>query len=172
MEGKLLETFVTSSVLIVAVLILRRLCRGKISLCLQYGIWLIVAVKLLLVPAPFWGSSFSVMNLIKTDTQEAPAGRNLEKIPGTDTNSETAYIFYDSVGSDRDAGKADTEGAEIYSGRAVGKISEPSIRRKRGIPVYGEWIRGDGRLFQWLFEGGSVLVIYECVFIDRLDVFS
>lgn len=110
MEGKLLETFVTSSVLIVAVLILRRLCRGKISLCLQYGIWLIVAVKLLLVPAPFWGSSFSVMNLIKTDTQEAPAGRNLEKIPGTDTNSETAYIFYDSVGSDRDAGKADTEG--------------------------------------------------------------
>lgn len=60
----MIEAFLTSSVLILAVLVLRRLCRGKISLCLQYGIWLLVAVKLLLVPVPFWESPFSILNLI------------------------------------------------------------------------------------------------------------
>lgn len=111
---KLLEAFITSSVLIVAVLILRRLCRGKINLCLQYGIWLIVAVKLLLVPVPFWESPFSIMNLIKTDVQGTLSGQNIGQMPGTDTNTESVYIRNDSTGAPADAVKKGEERVTHY----------------------------------------------------------
>lgn len=102
MGMKVLEGFLTSSVLIVVVLILRRLCRGKISLCLQYGIWLIVAVKLLLVPVPFWESPFSIMNLVGMGAETSLAAES--GIPGTDTNTESTYVF------------AEPEEARIYTG--------------------------------------------------------
>ena len=105
MGMRVIEAFLTSSVLIAVVLVLRRLCRGKISLCLQYGIWLVVAVKLLLVPVPFLQSPFSVMNLIKTDTGTVLASENAGSgVPGTDTNTETTYI------------PGDSEEARIYLG--------------------------------------------------------
>lgn len=95
MGMKVLEGFLTSSVLIVVVLILRRLCRGKISLCLQYGIWLIVAVKLLLVPVPFWESPFSIMNLVGMEAETSLSAENAAEsgVPGTDTNTESTYVF-------------------------------------------------------------------------------
>lgn len=95
MGMKVLEGFLTSSVLIVVVLILRRLCRGKISLCLQYGIWLIVAVKLLLVPVPFWESPFSIMNLVGMGAETSLSAENAAEsgVPGTDTNTESTYVF-------------------------------------------------------------------------------
>lgn len=111
MGMRILEAFLTSSVLIVVVLILRKLCRGKISLCLQYGIWLIVAVKLLLVPIPFLESPFSIMNLIDINTETANVETiNAEPInaesmaryegggavPGIDFNTETTYILNDT----------------------------------------------------------------------------
>lgn len=101
---KLIEAFLTSSILIVVILILRKLCRGKISLCLQYGIWLIVAVKLLLVPIPFLKSPFSVLNLINingitdVDTINAETIEQSESggtVPGTDSNTETTYVYND-----------------------------------------------------------------------------
>jgi len=92
---RVIEAFLTSSVLILIVLILRKLCRGKISLCLQYGIWLIVAVKLLLVPAPFLNSPFSILNLINVNTETIKESESMGWVPGTDTNTETTYIFND-----------------------------------------------------------------------------
>lgn len=89
----MIEAFLTSSVLILAVLVLRRLCRGKISLCLQYGIWLLVAVKLLLVPVPFWESPFSILNLISVESGGVEERENLGMVPGTDTNTETTYVY-------------------------------------------------------------------------------
>ena len=44
------ETIITSSILIICIILLRQLCKGKISACLQYALWLIVAVRLI-VPA-------------------------------------------------------------------------------------------------------------------------
>lgn len=111
MGMRILEAFLTSSVLIVVVLILRKLCRGKISLCMQYGIWLIVAVKLLLVPIPFLESPFSVMNLIDINTgttnvetinAEPVNAESMRKyegggaVPGIDFNTETTYILNDT----------------------------------------------------------------------------
>lgn len=55
------EWFITSSVLILIVLLLRTLLKGKISLRLQYGLWALVLVRLLL-PISLPASEFSVMN--------------------------------------------------------------------------------------------------------------
>ena len=50
------EILVTSSVLILVIVLLRRLLRGRIAPCLQYGLWLLVVLRLLipgsLFPAP------------------------------------------------------------------------------------------------------------------------
>lgn len=49
----LLQWFVTSSVLILAVLILRRLLGGRISPRVQYALWAVVLVRLLVPVSPF-----------------------------------------------------------------------------------------------------------------------
>lgn len=58
----MLEIMITSSVLILALVLFRRLCWGKISRRLQYGLWILVLVRLL-VPAQFLTSPFSIMNI-------------------------------------------------------------------------------------------------------------
>ena len=63
------EAIITSSILIICIILLRRLFRGKISAGMQYALWLIVALRLI-VPAvtvvfpnllPEW--DFSIMNV-------------------------------------------------------------------------------------------------------------
>ena len=54
------EWIVTSSVLILAVLVLRFALRGRISLRLQYALWALVLLRLL-IPVSFFSSPVSVM---------------------------------------------------------------------------------------------------------------
>lgn len=56
---------ISSSVLILGILVLRRLLRGRISLRLQYALWLVVLVRLL-CPVNFFESSFSVQNAVES----------------------------------------------------------------------------------------------------------
>lgn len=58
----MINWIISSSILILAIILLRYIFRGKISLRLQYGLWLLVAVRLL-VPFNFGASSLSVENL-------------------------------------------------------------------------------------------------------------
>lgn len=73
------EAIITSAVLILCIVLLRRLCKGKISAGLQYALWLIVAVRLAIpcaaavFPEILPVSRFSFMKL--ADTIEA-AGQN------------------------------------------------------------------------------------------------
>lgn len=55
------EWAITSSVLILVVLVLRRCLKGKISLRLQYGLWALVLVRLL-IPISFGHTGLSVLN--------------------------------------------------------------------------------------------------------------
>ena len=61
----MIEWAITSSVLILVVLTLRRLLMGKISLQLQYGLWTLVLVRLL-VPVSVGGTAVSILNAVKT----------------------------------------------------------------------------------------------------------
>ena len=58
----MIEWAMTSSVLILVVLVLRRVWMGQISLRLQYGLWALVLVRLLL-PINFGETGWSVLNL-------------------------------------------------------------------------------------------------------------
>lgn len=64
----MIEWAVTSSVLILVVLILRRLLMGRISLRLQYGLWALVLVRLL-VPVNFGSTEWSVLNVMAAFSQ-------------------------------------------------------------------------------------------------------
>ncbi len=63
------ETIITSSVLILCITLLRKLCKGRISACLQYALWLIVAVRLIIpgiavvFPNILPKSDLSIMNV-------------------------------------------------------------------------------------------------------------
>lgn len=56
------DIFITSSILILAILLIRFLVKGKINPCIQYALWLLVVIRLVL-PVPLWNSRFSIMNL-------------------------------------------------------------------------------------------------------------
>lgn len=59
----MIEWIVSSAVLIVVVSLVRQLLKGKISLRLQYALWAIVLVRLL-VPITFGESKISVLNVL------------------------------------------------------------------------------------------------------------
>lgn len=80
MMAAVFEILVTSSVLIVGIFGLRKLTMGKISMRLRYGLWLLVAARLLM-PLSLGTSPVSVMNLFQDILQESAmqggAGREL-----------------------------------------------------------------------------------------------
>jgi len=74
------EWIVSSSVLIVVVILLRFILRGKISLRLQYALWALVLVRLL-VPVSLGTSAMSVENLARRAAETEPAEY---VVPGVD----------------------------------------------------------------------------------------
>ena len=60
----------SSSVLIVAIILLRQIWRGKISLRCQYALWLLVAMRLI-IPIQMGESIFSIENLINEMKEQA-----------------------------------------------------------------------------------------------------
>lgn len=64
----MIQIIISSSVLILVLVALRKLLRGKISLRLQYALWLIVAVRLL-VPVQFGTVSFSLSSISEKPEQ-------------------------------------------------------------------------------------------------------
>ena len=79
------EVLLTSSVLILVLAALRRIMRGRISLRLQYALWLLVAVRLL-VPVQLGHSPISVLNL--TGGAERPAVQTVQ--PGVPDPEEAS----------------------------------------------------------------------------------
>ncbi|MDD4798843.1 MAG: M56 family metallopeptidase [Clostridia bacterium] len=75
----MIDWIVSSSVLIAVIIALRYLLKGKISLWLQYALWGLVLVRLL-IPFSVGGSSFSVMNTV----EQASVVQDVEIIKNVD----------------------------------------------------------------------------------------
>ena len=60
----MIEHFITSTVLILCILLIRMLFGNQMSQRLKYGLWLLVAVKLL-VPLPLYETDYSIMNVVQ-----------------------------------------------------------------------------------------------------------
>ena len=71
----MIEWVVSSCILILAVIALRYLLRGRISLRLQYALWLLVLARLLL-PVSFGSTDISVMSVVA----RAPGVQAAERI--------------------------------------------------------------------------------------------
>ena len=76
----MIEWVVSSCILILAVIALRYLLRGRISLQLQYALWLLVLARLLL-PVSFGSTDISVMSVV----EKAPAVQAVESVREVDT---------------------------------------------------------------------------------------
>ncbi len=74
----MVEWFITSSILITIVIAMRYILRGKISLRLQYALWALVLVRLL-VPVSFGSTSFSVMSMVEKTAMYTSAEQYLNK---------------------------------------------------------------------------------------------
>lgn len=64
------DIIITSSVLILAILLIRYLVKGKVHPLLQYALWLLVVVRLVL-PVSLWNSPVSVLNLFPEVQQQS-----------------------------------------------------------------------------------------------------
>jgi len=75
----MIEWIVTSSILIAVIITLRYLLKGKISLRIQYALWGLVLLRLL-IPFSIGSSGFSVMNTV----QRVPVVQDAESISNVD----------------------------------------------------------------------------------------
>ena len=60
----MIEHLITSTALILCILLIRMLFGNRMSQRLKYGLWSLVAVKLL-VPLPLYETDFSIMNVVQ-----------------------------------------------------------------------------------------------------------
>lgn len=84
----MLEWFVSSAVLTAALIALRALLRGRLSPKLQYTLWLLALVRLL-VPVSIGKTAVSVGNLLP---QAAPAVRTTQPAQTADAQSSPARL--------------------------------------------------------------------------------
>ena len=72
------EWIISSSVLITAVLILRRVLRGKLSPGIQYALWAIVLIRLLM-PFSLFSSDLSIHN-VQEQVSKRPEVQQIQQV--------------------------------------------------------------------------------------------
>lgn len=97
------EWIISSSVLVLLVIVLRFALRGKISLRLQYALWLVVLVRLLM-PVSLADSSFSVAGLLQMNRTLELSDIYLWYGEEADSNGAGEYLP-DSEGNGAQAGQ-------------------------------------------------------------------
>lgn len=85
----MIEMMVTSSVLILAILLLRKVTQGRISMRFRYALWLAVALRLIL-PISIGSSVLSVMNLV-------PLGLGERLVQGRVSEQETEFYLMEET---------------------------------------------------------------------------
>lgn len=85
------ELIITSSVLILIIILMRHFLKGKISLRLQYALWALVLLRLL-VPLNLFSSPVSIMNFIPINGEDIEALTvNRQTVGSVTTDGDTAY---------------------------------------------------------------------------------
>ena len=67
----MIEWIVSSSALLAVLIVLRHILKGKISLRLQYALWGLALLRLL-VPVSFGSTSISVQNALPVEAKSIP----------------------------------------------------------------------------------------------------
>ncbi|MBQ6431373.1 MAG: M56 family metallopeptidase [Oscillospiraceae bacterium] len=104
----MLEWIISSTALTLIVILLRAVLKGKMSLRLQYALWALVLVRLL-VPLSFGSTELSVQNVIDRPAVEAPqtAYPAESRTPISANNNESpAYNPQDPYAEDQNVGQS------------------------------------------------------------------
>lgn len=142
---------VTSSILIVVIILLRALFVRKISMRLQYGLWLFVAVKLLVCPVPYLESSLSVQNLPgpwETMMQQRVHGAGNE-------NGENGIGSMQTDLSDRQKGS----GADIAEAGQADRVMDEVLTGKSGKQAGVNGSAGQKERIIWTETGRIFAVV-------------
>ena len=115
----MIDFFLTSSILIAAILLISRLSEKRISPCIRYALWLLAAVKLL-VPLPEFESNISILNLTN-EIQEQGVSYIFADYPDIEeSGNENKMPAHLQEEKERNAGK-DT-GIQIDAAKICGTI--------------------------------------------------
>jgi len=173
----MLEWMISASVLILMVMLCRKLLKGKISCRVQYSLWLLVAVRLLVPLSPL-ESALSIANLLPEswtgqETREIPAGNGIgaprraqprqdgifrrEKAP--DTLAPEAAASAISTSSQPSAGGY-PDGKDVFGKKTdsllendiLGETAEAKTERIIGVV----WLTGSCLLALWLMGVNGV----------------
>lgn len=132
----MMEWILSCSVLILIVLALRKLLQGKITLRLQYALWGLVLVRLL-VPGSFFSSSISVQNW----TRESEAVQFVQEVGNIDLPSQSyASAYEQTVMAYEDRGvDVDSVAEEALEYEAMGRMISGVTLKEAALVV---WLAG------------------------------
>ena len=136
----MVEWILSSSVLILVVIALRFALRRKLSLRLQYALWLLVLVRLL-VPVSFGSNPYSVASAVEQRTAPEPAA--VITLPA----EQPALERTESPAVPAEAGA--TESSRLIAGDQAGPsapITEPNVTNFRSA-------------LPWLWAGGTLALL-------------
>lgn len=167
----MLEIIITSSLLIIALIILRSLWRNKISRRLQYALWFLVALRLL-VPVATFGNPLNVMNVLKS-VAEKTEGESLPKY----SSAKPGSVVYNKSWMESDEkdmqgtvdltdNSAETEGNVLlgHDGIASVQYAEGTVYEKiTAVPASSE-------LLEKKAEGGLGLKEQERILEGKTDL--
>ncbi|MBP7175453.1 MAG: hypothetical protein KBA53_04430 [Thermoclostridium sp.] len=119
----MIEWLITSSILIAVVIAIRYILRGKLSLRLQYALWALVLVRLL-IPVSFGSTSFSAMSVVEKTAIYNSAEQYLNK-------AEEPAIAVDNSEMNDKAG-------EYAENPALNEVSEQSSNEGLLQHLYGD----------------------------------
>lgn len=115
----MIKWMLTSSALIVLVLVLRALVKGRAGARLRYALWLLAAVRLLL-PGTLFESAFSVLNAVRTSETYQMA----ESLPSRMSLYEDGRVR--SVAGSSDSFKMEPGGENLHSGSGWTATADPA----------------------------------------------
>lgn len=118
------EWILSSSILILVVIGLRTVLRGKISLRLQYALWALVLLRLL-IPVNFGSTDISVANLTVSNT---PPAIQSTVIPNTQITDHAPNISPEKIGNQIED-RYESQGIDVEV-HADGPVNVKAILRK------------------------------------------
>ena len=139
------EWILSSSILILTVIALRTCFKGKISLRLQYGIWGLVLLRLL-VPVSFGSSDFSVANLTEA-AQDQPVIQVIQDVGNLNIPSHSYEDAYHQVVQEYEVEGIDVnslQGSELEAleYEAYDKMKGKSLSEIAGDIAWIIWLVG------------------------------
>ena len=141
----MIEWIVSSSILILIVAVLRACFKGKLSLRLQYGIWGLVLLRLL-IPVSFGSTDFSVENL--TDTvQSQPAIQAITDVGKVSIPSQSYEAAYHQVVQEYEAAGIDVDSLqgsdlEALEYEAYDRMQGKTVSQIVSDILCGIWVAG------------------------------